>query len=49
MYGFTANYVKVAVPFQEEFVNTLQQVTLDKISKRGIMEGQVISQPSPVN
>lgn len=49
MYGFTSNYVKVAVPFQEEFVNTLQQVSLDKISKRGVMEGQVISQPSPVN
>ena len=49
MYGFTSNYVKVAVPFQEEFVNTLQQVTLDKLSKRGVMEGQVISQPSPVN
>lgn len=42
MYGFTQNYVKVGVPYQEELVNTLQQVQLGALSKSGIIIGSVL-------
>jgi threonylcarbamoyladenosine tRNA methylthiotransferase MtaB len=35
MYGFTDNYVKVAVPYNEQLVNTIQTVSLDKMSDFG--------------
>lgn len=44
MYGFTNNYVKVAVPYMEEFVNTLQMVSLGKMTKSGVMKGEVLTQ-----
>lgn len=43
MYGFTKNYIKVGVPYQEELINTLQQVQLDELSKSGIMKGEVLT------
>ncbi len=43
MYGFTQNYVKVGVPYQEELVNTLQQVQLGTLSKSGIIIGSVLT------
>ncbi|MFT4969320.1 MAG: threonylcarbamoyladenosine tRNA methylthiotransferase MtaB [Chitinophagales bacterium] len=43
MYGFTKNYIKVGVPYQEEFVNTLQQVKLGELTKSGIMKGEVLT------
>ncbi len=43
MYGFTKNYIKVGVPYQEEFVNTLQQVNLGELTKSGIMKGEVLT------
>lgn len=43
MYGFTQNYVKVGVPYQEELVNTLQQVQLGALSKSGIIIGSVLT------
>ncbi|SEB35085.1 threonylcarbamoyladenosine tRNA methylthiotransferase MtaB [Tenacibaculum sp. MAR_2009_124] len=37
IYGFTQNYVKVKTPWNPEFVNTLQQITLTKIDEDGIV------------
>lgn len=42
MYGFTKNYIKVAIPYQEELINTLQKVNLNKVNKKGIMEASII-------
>lgn len=39
MYGFTDNYIKVAVPYNEEWVNTIQTVTLNEVSDFGYMKG----------
>ena len=44
MYGFTKNYIKVSVPYQEELVNTIQMVSLSEITKFGIMKGEVLTQ-----
>lgn len=38
MYGFTENYVKVKMPYDESLVNTFQQVTLTEIDRDGIMK-----------
>ena len=44
MYGFTDNYIKVAVPYQEELINTIQPVLLDEISDFGYVKAsQLIS------
>lgn len=42
MYGFTENYVKVKVPYQEELVNTFQKVELTKIDAEGFMEATIL-------
>lgn len=39
MYGFSDNYIKVAVPFNEEFINTIRKVTLHEVSDFGYMKG----------
>ena len=39
MYGFTDNYIKVAVPYQEELVNTIQKISLNQISDFGYAKG----------
>lgn len=39
MYGFTDNYIKVAVPYNENWVNTLHPVRLDELSDFGYMKG----------
>jgi threonylcarbamoyladenosine tRNA methylthiotransferase MtaB len=41
MYGFTDNYVKVAVPYNEQLVNTIQTVSLDKMSDFGYVNGSL--------
>jgi threonylcarbamoyladenosine tRNA methylthiotransferase MtaB len=41
MYGFTDNYVKVAVPFNEQLVNTIQTVSLDSNSDFGYVKATV--------
>lgn len=41
MYGFTDNYIKVAVPYNEELVNTIQYVTLREISSFGYVKGEL--------
>jgi threonylcarbamoyladenosine tRNA methylthiotransferase MtaB len=38
MYGFTENYVKVKMPFEESLVNSFQQVKLTEIDRDGIMK-----------
>lgn len=42
MYGFTENYVKVKVPFNEAFVNSFQQVRLAEIDRDGIVKVEVL-------
>lgn len=39
MYGFTDNYIKVAVPYSEQLVNTIQPVTINSISDFGYSIG----------
>jgi len=41
--GFTDNYIKVAVPFQEKRVNELLVSSLVKLDARGICLGEVVS------
>ena len=41
MYGFTDNYIKVALPYNEQLVNTIQTVNLNKISDFGYVNGVV--------
>ena len=41
MYGFTDNYIKVGVPYNEELVNTIQEVELLQVSASGYMKGWV--------
>lgn len=41
MYGFTDNYVKVAVPFAPELINTIQPVKLGEYSSFGYMKSKV--------
>lgn len=40
MYGFTDNYIKVAVPYDEELVNTIQPVVLGEVSDFGYMRAR---------
>lgn len=42
MYGFTDNYIKVSIPFNNELVNTTAKVKLEKLHIEGIVEGRVI-------
>lgn len=42
MYGFTENYVKVKVPFDEKLANTFQYVHLKSIDFEGVMECDII-------
>lgn len=39
MYGFTDNYIKVAVPFNEELINTIHSVSLAEVSDFGYVKG----------
>ena len=42
--GFTANYVKVKVPYDPELVNEIVEVSLDKIGRDGNVKASVLSQ-----
>jgi threonylcarbamoyladenosine tRNA methylthiotransferase MtaB len=42
MYGFTPNYVKVKVPFDQSIVNQLVQTKLEKIDRDGTVLGEQI-------
>lgn len=37
MYGFTENYVRVKTPWNPDFINTLQDVTLTAIDEEGVV------------
>lgn len=43
MYGFTENYVKVKMQFDEKLVNTFQEITLTEIDRDGIMKAVINS------
>jgi threonylcarbamoyladenosine tRNA methylthiotransferase MtaB len=43
LHGFTENYVKVRVPFDENLCNTLQKVKLKKIDLDGVFTAEVES------
>ena len=49
MYGFTENYIKVKLPFQETFMNTLQSVRLTEIDRDGVMKCELIGIPLTTN
>ncbi len=49
MYGFTENYIKVKLPFQETFMNTLQSVRLTEIDRDGVMKCELIGVPQTTN
>ncbi|MBK7148602.1 MAG: tRNA (N(6)-L-threonylcarbamoyladenosine(37)-C(2))-methylthiotransferase MtaB [Bacteroidetes bacterium] len=42
MYGFTDNYIKVAVPYEEGLVNTIQPVWLSEVSDFGYVKGTLV-------
>jgi threonylcarbamoyladenosine tRNA methylthiotransferase MtaB len=41
MYGFTDNYIKIAVPYNEQLVNTIQTVSLDSNSDFGYVKAGI--------
>lgn len=41
MYGFTDNYIKVALPYDDAMVNTIQNVYLDCVSDFGYIKGKL--------
>ena len=43
-YGFTDNYIKVAIPEQEELWNTIQTVFLEEVSDFGYAKGSIVSE-----
>lgn len=43
MYGFTDNYIKVAIPYNESYINTIQRVYLAELTPTGNMKGEVIA------
>lgn len=47
MYGFTENYVKVKVPYDEKLANTFQYVYLKSIDFEGMMECDIIVPVEP--
>lgn len=42
MYGFTDNYIKVAVPYNEALINTMHTVSLDTVSDFGYVKATVL-------
>lgn len=44
MHGFTENYIKVAVPFDPELVNTIQRVQLIGMNQEGSMNASVLTE-----
>ncbi len=41
MYGFTDNYIKIALPFDEHLINTIQTVSLVQVSESGCVKGEL--------
>jgi threonylcarbamoyladenosine tRNA methylthiotransferase MtaB len=45
MNGFTENYVKVKIPFDESLINTVQAVSLTEIDRDGVMKVELQKEP----
>ena len=45
MFGYTDNYVKVAIPFQDSLGNQLIELSLDAFTPKGWVEGSLIHAP----
>jgi threonylcarbamoyladenosine tRNA methylthiotransferase MtaB len=43
MYGFTDNYIKVGVPYNEQLINTIHTVKLGGITSTGYMKGELVN------
>lgn len=43
MYGFTENYVKVKLPYDETLTNTFQKVNLSEVDRDGLMKAKILS------
>ncbi|MDB2408159.1 tRNA (N(6)-L-threonylcarbamoyladenosine(37)-C(2))-methylthiotransferase MtaB [Crocinitomicaceae bacterium] len=43
MYGFTENYVKIKIPYQENLANTIQTVSLTKLDRDIIFKSELIT------
>lgn len=41
MFGFTDNYIKVTIPYNEKLVNTIQKVVLNELTPFGTMKGSL--------
>ena len=44
MNGFTENYVKVKIPFDESLINTIQTVSLSEIDRDGLMKVELLKE-----
>lgn len=42
MHGFTENYVKVKIPYDESLTNTFQNISMDEIDRDGIMKCTIL-------
>jgi hypothetical protein len=42
MYGFTDNYLKVGIPYNELLVNQLVDIFIDGFSEDGLLVGKVL-------
>ncbi|MCC5924328.1 MAG: tRNA (N(6)-L-threonylcarbamoyladenosine(37)-C(2))-methylthiotransferase MtaB [Crocinitomicaceae bacterium] len=49
MHGFTENYLKVKVPFEEKKVNTLELVQFNEIDREGVMQVTVLNSAHAIN
>ena len=43
MYGFTENYVKIKIPYQENLTNTIQSVSLTELDRDIIYNSELIT------
>jgi len=43
MYGFTENYVKIKIPYQENLANTIQSVSLTELDRDIIYRSELIT------
>ncbi|MEM1220707.1 MAG: tRNA (N(6)-L-threonylcarbamoyladenosine(37)-C(2))-methylthiotransferase MtaB, partial [Bacteroidota bacterium] len=41
--GFTDNYVKIEIPFQEDMINRIQPVRLDQFNAEGVVAAELIA------
>ena len=48
IHGFTENYVKVKMPWNPEYVNTLHQVTLTEIDEDGLVRFDLVESKSDI-